>query len=194
MNGKICPACFRESIKIKQSFVNAMIKVLMVTFLFKWWAALLLAPVFTTVHPFHVSTTEINQNAADKTLEISCHIFTDDFESAITREFGSKTDFSKESMKPLMDSLTRKYLLNHLSLRVNNRAVKLEYVGWERENEAVYVYLEVDGVSAISQVEVSNTILFNLFDDQMNIVHIKVNGERKSHKMNYPEKNLSVKF
>ncbi|RYY61104.1 MAG: hypothetical protein EOO05_07610 [Chitinophagaceae bacterium] len=176
----------------------------MVTFLFKWCAVLAMAssvngfrtlrPLPEQFHPFHVSTTEINQNLADKTLEISCHIFTDDFETAISKEFGGKTDFSKESMKPLMDSLTRKYILNHLSLKVNNRGAALNYVGWERENEAVYVYLQVDGVSAVTQVEVVNTILYNLFDDQMNIVHVKVNGERKSHKMNYPEKNLSVKF
>ena len=31
------------------------------------------------LHPIHVSVTEINHNAADKTLEVSVRIFTDDF-------------------------------------------------------------------------------------------------------------------
>ena len=35
------------------------------------------------VHPFFVSVTEINHNAGDKNLEISCKIFTDDFEAAL---------------------------------------------------------------------------------------------------------------
>ena len=48
---------------------------------FKW----LFLPVFGSIlfagsqHPFHVSVVEINHNAEDKTLEITCKIFTDDF-------------------------------------------------------------------------------------------------------------------
>ncbi|MET0634444.1 MAG: DUF6702 family protein [Chitinophagaceae bacterium] len=166
------------------------------------WPLLALMPFFLsltvssslTAHPFHVSTTEINQNLADKTLEISCHVFTDDFEAAIMKETGSKADFSRESMKVMMDSLTKKYILNHLSLKVNNRNVTISYVGWEKENEGVFVYLQVDGISVVTQVDLVNTILYNLFDDQMNIVHVKVNGERKSHKMSFPEKSLSLVF
>ena len=37
------------------------------------------------LHPFHVSGVEVNHNATDKTLEISCKIFTDDFEKEIGR-------------------------------------------------------------------------------------------------------------
>lgn len=38
-------------------------------------------------HPFHVSVIEINHNAADKTLEISCKIFTDDFEKILAKNY-----------------------------------------------------------------------------------------------------------
>ncbi|RYY53688.1 MAG: hypothetical protein EOO09_17080 [Chitinophagaceae bacterium] len=166
----------------------------MVVFLYRWYFVFAIGLMGFTDHPFHVSTTEVNHNAEDKTLEISCHIFTDDFEDAIRRESGSKVDFSNAAMKPLMDSLAKKYVLNHLSLKVNNRAVQLSCLGWELEREAVYVYLQVDGVSAVNQVEVTNSILFNLYTDQMNIMHVKVNGERKSHKMTYPEKSSVMKF
>ena len=145
-------------------------------------------------HPFHVATTEITHNASDKTLEISCRIFTDDFEEALTKESGQATDFSKESMKTKMDELVKKYLQNHLLIRINGKAVVAGYLGWEKENEAVYVYLQVDGITSVAQADITNTIMFNLFDDQINIVHLKVNGNRKSHKLTYPEKELSVKF
>ena len=35
------------------------------------------------LHPIFVSVTEIEHNAKDKTLEISCKIFTDDFEKTL---------------------------------------------------------------------------------------------------------------
>ena len=75
----------------------------MVTSINKWLsvsAFILLAgfiknPIqITRHHPFHVSTTEINHNTSDKTLEISCKVFTDDFESALTKQYHTKADLS----------------------------------------------------------------------------------------------------
>jgi hypothetical protein len=34
-------------------------------------------------HPFYVSVTEISQNATDKSLEVSCKFFADDFEQTL---------------------------------------------------------------------------------------------------------------
>ena len=38
------------------------------------------------LHPFYVSVTEINHNAADKTLEISCKMFTEDLEEILEKK------------------------------------------------------------------------------------------------------------
>ena len=37
-------------------------------------------------HPIFVSVTQIDHNATDKTLEISCKIFTDDFEQTLRQQ------------------------------------------------------------------------------------------------------------
>ena len=57
----------------------------MASSIYKWLFLPLLALVLTSakapaLHPFHVSVVEIEHNAEDKSLEISCKIFTDDFE------------------------------------------------------------------------------------------------------------------
>ena len=54
----------------------------MASILFKWLliGGLVLKPTPSTYHPIFVSVTEIEHNAKDKTLEISCKIFTDDLE------------------------------------------------------------------------------------------------------------------
>ncbi len=145
-------------------------------------------------HPFHVSTTEITQNAADKDLEVSCRIFTDDFETAVTSELKQKADFSNDALKGSMDVLVKKYIGNHLAVSVNGKPAAMSYVGWEKENEAVYVYFQIDAIGAVSKVDVTDTILFNLFDDQMSIIHVKVNDNRKSTKLSYPEKLASFTF
>src|SRR6267378_1432289 len=43
-------------------------------------------------HPFHVSVVEVNHNAADKTFEISCKIFTDDLEKVLAQNYKTRVD------------------------------------------------------------------------------------------------------
>lgn len=145
-------------------------------------------------HPLHVSTTEVNFNAKDKTLEISCKIFSDDFESILARLYKQKTDLSNPNMKAAMDELVKKYLLSHLQIKTNGKATTLNYVGFEIDHEATNIYLEVEKVSAVKSIEVNNTILYDLFDDQMSIVHIVKGATRKSSKILYPEKRFVANF
>jgi len=145
-------------------------------------------------HPLHVSTTEINFNARDKTLEISCRIFSDDFEAILAKLYKQKTDLSNTNLKAAMDELVKKYLLNHLQLKANGKTVAMNYVGFEIDHEATNIYLEVEKITAVKSVEVNDTILYDMFDDQMSIVHIVKGNTRKSTKILYPEKKFAANF
>lgn len=145
-------------------------------------------------HPLHVSTTEVSFNAKDKTLEISCKIFSDDFEAILAKVYKQKTDLSNPNMKTAMDELVKKYLLSHLQLKANGKAVTMSYVGFEIDHEATNIYLEVEKVTAMKSVEVNDTILYDMFDDQMSIVHIVKGANRKSTKILYPEKQFTANF
>ncbi|WP_344851511.1 DUF6702 family protein [Pedobacter jeongneungensis] len=145
-------------------------------------------------HPLHVSTTEINFNARDKTLEISCRIFSDDFEAILSKLYKQKTDLSNTNLKAAMDELVKKYLLSHLQLKANGKTVAMNYIGFEIDHEATNIYLEVEKITAVKTVEVNDTILYDMFDDQMSIVHIVKGNTRKSTKILYPEKKFAANF
>ena len=160
---------------------------------YKWSLIPLLAVAFTsfspvTPHPFHVSVVEIEHNSADKTLEISRKIFTDDFENALAKNYKTKVDLINPPNKAAMDTLVKKYILSHLSIRANGRPVVFSYLGHENEKEAAYGYLEVENISSVSKLEIINTLMHDEFIDQVNIMHVKVGGNRKSTKLDYPDK------
>lgn len=170
----------------------------MASSVYKWLIIPLLAAGLTSFkpapHPFHVSVVEIEHNATDKTLEISCKIFTDDFESILAKNYHVKVDLINPSNKDAMDTLVKRYLNSHLAIKANGKPVVFNYIGYENEKEAAYGYIEVENVLSVSKLDITNTILFDKFDDQMNIVHVKVNGERKSTKLNYPDKEAGFDF
>ncbi len=146
------------------------------------------------LHPLHVSVIEINHNAADKTLEISCKIFTDDFEKTLAKKNNTKVDLINPPNKAAMDSLVKKYLLSHLSIKANGKPVSFSYLGFEHEVEAVYSYIEVENIASVSKFDVTTDIMYYTFEDQMNILHVIVNGNRKSTRLNYPAKDAVISF
>jgi hypothetical protein len=149
----------------------------------------------TARHPLFVSVTEMNYNATDKDLEISCKIFTDDFEKTLAGIYHTKVDLSAPSGKAEADKYVKDYIKNHLLLKLDNKAVTLEYVGFEKENDATWSYFQVSNVSnAPKKIDIVNSILYESYDKQMNLMHATVGGNRKSTRLNYPDKEASFQF
>lgn len=145
-------------------------------------------------HPFYVSVTEINHNATDKTLEIASKIFTEDLEVAINKNYKTKVDLYTDKGKVQADKLIADYLSKNLVVLLDGKAVQLEMLGFEREGEATWSYLEVKNVTLPKKVEIRNAILYDHFQDQINLVHVTVKGNRRSGKVVYPEMIMSFDF
>lgn len=145
-------------------------------------------------HPLHVSTTEIHFNPKTKSLEISCRIFTDDFEQILAKNYKTKIDLGRADLQKAMDVVVKKYMEAHLSYTINRKAVKANYLGFEQDHEATNVYLEIENSSEPQQVSVVNRILYDLFDDQMNILHVESKGTRRSTKTEYPLTRMELAF
>ena len=145
-------------------------------------------------HPFHVSVVEINHNASDKTLEVTCKIFTDDFEKVLAKNYNTKVDLINPADKKAMDTVVKKYIFSHLSVLADGKPGSLVYIGFERDAEAVYSYVQVENIVSPKKIDVVNKLMHDMFDDQVNIVHVIVNGNRKSTKLDYPNTNASIGF
>ncbi|MCX2480430.1 hypothetical protein OQY15_15110 [Pedobacter sp. MC2016-15] len=145
-------------------------------------------------HPLHLSSTELNYNPASSSLEISCRIFTDDFEDLLVKNYKVKADLSSAARHKEMEQLVGKYMASHLRIAVNGKVLQLNYLGFENDKEAVIIYLESAKVTGLRKMETTSTILYDLFDDQTNIFHITYNGKRKSSKLTYPENKLLSTF
>lgn len=152
------------------------------------------SPAAEILHPFHVSVVEIRHNEGEKTLEISCKIFTDDFEKVLTQNYKARVDLINPPDKKAMDTLVKKYIGSHLSISVDGRPVTLTYLGFDRESEAVYSYVQADRVASVKKIEITTRLMYDLFTDQINLVHVIVGGNRKSVKLDYPAYVATLSF
>jgi hypothetical protein len=145
-------------------------------------------------HPLHVSTTDINYNAKEGKLEVTCTIFTDDFEAALTKQNHTKTDLVKADMHAAMDVLVKNYMATNVHIKTTATALGFNYIGFEVDKEAVNIYFESEKTLTPKKIDAEVTLLHNLYTDQMNIVHMTVNGTRKSEKLDYPDKKVVQTF
>jgi len=145
-------------------------------------------------HPLHLSSTELNYNAKTTTVEISCRIFTDDFEDLLGKKYKIKPDLSSAAKHKDMDLLVNKYMAERFKLAANGKPLRVNYLGFENDKEAVIIYMESDKVKALKKLDTTCTVLYDLFDDQINIFHVTFNGNRKSSKLTYPENKLLSAF
>jgi len=141
-------------------------------------------------HPIYVSVTEIEHNAKDKTLEISCKIFTGDLEAILRKNNKIKVDLLAPTDKKAMEVLVSNYIQQHLKIIVNEKPVLLSFVGYEQNEETIQSYFQVDQVKSIKSLEVQDNILYEYKSEQISIIHVIVDGKRKSTKLNNPEEKF----
>jgi hypothetical protein len=145
------------------------------------------SPVY---HPFYVSVTEVSHNVTEKSLEITCKVFAEDLEEVIRKNYKSAIDLEASKNKEGAMRLVGDYLQKHFSVLVNGKGVTLQFLGYEKEKESVYLYLQAEGVSSVKKLDITNTVLYDFSESQINIMHITANGKRQSQKISYPVKQV----
>ena len=151
--------------------------------------------LFLADHPFHISVCDIEHDAESKALQISQRMFMDDLEVGLEAFHKLETvDAYKPKDVKRLDSLISAYLEAKLFIRINGKDVSFNYLGSELEGDARWAYLEVPDVPSVTEAEISNLVLTESFDDQENIIHLKVNGKLKSKRLSKDEKVVTFKF
>jgi hypothetical protein len=132
-------------------------------------------------HPIHVSVTEIEYDEKERELEIITRIFTDDFETAIraSRKM-PELDLLNPSAGLTTDLLVKEYLMEHLSISLDGKAQRLNYLGFEDEGDALVCYVQVSPVKKWKTIMITNRVLLDIYDDQSNLVHVTLSGKVRS--------------
>jgi hypothetical protein len=145
-------------------------------------------------HPFYVSVATLEHNAAEKRLEISVRIFTDDFEQCLRKGTREKVDLLDKAAHEAMDTIVAGYINKHLELTADQVLLKMNYLGYQQEEEAVLIFLEAVNLPRLKKLQVKDDLLYECKKDQHQIIHLTVNGKRKSTRLSNPQSYASFSF
>ncbi|MGB0862083.1 MAG: DUF6702 family protein [Saprospiraceae bacterium] len=132
------------------------------------------------LHKFYMSVTEIEYNSQSQSVEMTIRLFTDDFETALESSSNEKIRLGTKREHTDTDKYIQKYLKNHIEISVNNQAQTFDFIGKEAKINNTYCYIEIPNISDFESINIKNLLLFDLFDGQKNIVHVKSGKMKKS--------------
>lgn len=137
----------------------------------------------TTLHELHLSKCVIKHNTKTSSLQVTLHIFIDDLELSLKQAGIENLYILTEKEAENANFYIENYITERLSITVDDKPVQFKYLGKEISEDMMvaWCYLEVNDITDIRTLQITNKILIELYDDQKNIVTVKKNRDRKAY-------------
>jgi len=141
---------------------------------------LLLAMSSFSFHPIHVSITEITFDQKDQELEVVIRVFVDDLETSVMKSNQTEELDLSDTAPAVTSKLVSDYLATRFSISVNGKERSWKYLGQEIEGLSMLCYIQVAKVSSLEVIEIKNTVVTELYEDQSNIINVVVGENVRS--------------
>lgn len=146
---------------------------------------------FSGLHKYYISVTQVDYLEDKKYVQVTSRIFIDDFEKVLRERYDESITLNDGEESKTIDLYIERYLLQKIKITINNKDVALVFLGKEYDADIMKCYLEIKDVSSIESFEISNKVLFDVYEEQQNIIKTKINSQQKSFIL-FPEKDTAV--
>jgi len=131
-------------------------------------------------HKYYVSTSLFNFTDANS-LQITIRLFKDDFKDALKKKYSIDRVLTDQLLiDSTYHSNINNYFNSFLTVSFDGLKNKLNFLGLENKNEMFVFYLEIEKLPSFNIISLDNKLLFDLYSEQQNIIHVKKNGIKKS--------------
>lgn len=133
-------------------------------------------------HKFYLSVTQVNYSEKEHSLQMTSRLFIDDLNDLLSKRYSIESHFETKDQHPMALKFLDEYFQKKFQIRINGAGVDYRILGQKRDTDMVVFFMEAKGVylTDIQELEVYNALLTDLYDDQQNVVHLKIKGQKKS--------------
>lgn len=133
-------------------------------------------------HGVYISYSKWYTNESQDTLYANLRVFSDDLENALMYQQGNQQQIAFHSSEGY--SIVETYLSRKIRLDLNGKPRELSLLSLETQQEALSIMLAIPiEKNTLSQVQLTNRLLLELFPSQLNIVQFRVGTETRYAKL-----------
>jgi predicted RNase H-related nuclease YkuK (DUF458 family) len=147
-----------------------------------------------TLHKFYVGVFQIDYFKEKKAVQITARLFIDDLEKALYKKHNKHIYITTKDEIAEANTLIANYLSEKLKIKINNKSQTIQFLTKEQEDNIVICYLKIPFKDNIKDLEITNTVLSDIFKEQQNLVHLNLNSNKKTILFTNTETNQKLKY
>lgn len=147
-----------------------------------------------TFHKFYVGVFQIDYFKEKKAVQITARLFIDDLEKALYKKHNKHIYITTKDEIAEANTLIANYLSEKLKIKINNKSQTIQFLTKEQEDNIVICYLKIPFKDNIKDLEITNTVLSDIFKEQQNLVHLNLNSNKKTLLFTNTETNQKLKY
>src|SRR5690606_27423392 len=148
---------------------------------------------FKAAHKYYLSVTQIEYVKEKKSVQIISRIFMDDMQNALKQDYDASLSLDTTNAS-VLDAYVYKYITEKINIEIKGEKTEFNYIGKETDLDIMKVYLEIENVENIRSFQITNKVLFELFETQQNMVKLKMNNLHKSYLLTRQKQRAVLNF
>ena len=143
------------------------------------WLLIIPLMAFGT-HEYYISLTKIKYVEEKKSVQITMSYFIDDVEKVLENRHELPMELATKNENKKSGYFLESYIREKFKVRIDEKEQTYTYLGKEYENDLVYIYLEIEDVNQIKEIEVQNSMLIETFTEQQNFIKLSIAGVQRT--------------
>ncbi|WP_417356680.1 DUF6702 family protein [Flavobacterium sp.] len=131
-------------------------------------------------HKYYVAVFLVEHAPAKKQLQITARVFVDDLDAALSKKYDRELYLATKKEASGIDDYLAAYFSEKIKIKVNGSEKAISFLGHEIEDDVLIGYFTVEAKGKLKDLEIKNTLLFESFPDQQNIINTNINSNKKS--------------
>jgi len=150
--------------------------------------------IVTRAHPIHVSMVNLDYIADSGKIEYSIKLFYDDFQTLINYKYNTMLNLANQSrmttkeQNAVVDYVNRNFII----LDYFQNSIYTKFTGWKVEDFSVWLFFCAYPENEVTSLTLKNTIMLDLFADQVNLVILHSNDNQTGLEFNKRTTLLSI--
>ncbi|RKR06958.1 hypothetical protein CLV91_3186 [Maribacter vaceletii] len=137
---------------------------------------------FTMVHKYYISVTNVTYSEKDQAIQIISRVFVDDMELLLKERYDLQANLATDKESDAAEKYVEKYFNLKFAVTINGEKASCKFLGKKYEDDLMLCYIEIPNVNnkELQSIAIQNEVLIDLYEEQQNIVHVKINDDKKT--------------
>ncbi len=145
-------------------------------------------------HKYYISVSNATYSKEAKSVQMITRFFIDDLEDVINARISNPIKLGDKSTIQDVYPYLKDYLNKKLQVKIDGKNTMPNFLGAEYESDQIVLYIEIPAEDIPEEITMKFNAFIELFEEQKNLVHLKINGKRKTMLFDINKSTDSVKF